>query len=256
MKKSITLFAITILSFFVLINHVSADISFWRDISLDYNNSIVTSYGVYNFIDESKEFLGKYRAIPIGIMYDWNTIPVNISQYYPQYQNALVDWCHLTISHDIYDYDDEGNFINSSTEEFTFNATSIPLGNNLSVFFMKHRDSLRIRWDCHYTNPQTLFIDGVVFADWGTFFPAFSCSGCEEFKLEELAKEIEYQQVQAEKEISIYQKIQKIVGLNMTLWTIFSWIVKIGLILGSVGLIFLSGYFFYSLIMNLAGREA
>jgi hypothetical protein len=187
-------------------------------------------------------------------MYNWENIPYNISSYYPQYSNALVDWCNLTIIHGKYEYDSDGNFINATDEIFTFDVTSTSAGNNLTTFFMKHRDSLSIRWVCHYTNPQTLFIDGMTFADWGTFFPAFSCSGCEDFKLEELAKDVEYQQVQAEKEISIYQKLQTIVGLNMTLWIIFEWIVKIGLILGTIGLIFLSGYFFYSLIMSLAGK--
>jgi hypothetical protein len=254
MNKSM-MFAFGIMFLFIMMSNVSADITFWRDIFIDFNKSIVTSQGVYNFNDNSKDFQGKYNAIPIGIMYNWENIPYNISAYYPQYANALVDWCNLTIRHDKNDYDGLGNTANITSDVFTFDVTSASAGNNLTTFFMKHRDSLSIRWDCHYTNPQTIFIEGVTFGDWGTFFPAFSCSGCEEFKLEELSKEIEFQQVQSEKEISIYQKFQSMVGLNMTLWMIFSWIVKIGLILGAIGLIFASAYFFYSLIMSLAGRS-
>lgn len=254
MKKQIILMAIALLMVFSIVQNVSADISFWRDIIIDKNTSVVRAIGVYNFQDNSKDFLGKYRPIPIAIMYDWDNIPYNISQYYPQYPNAYVDWCNLTISHDTNEYDSDGNFNGTTTETFTYNVSNQVAGNNLTAVYMKHSDVLRIFWDCHYTNTETIFQDGVLFADWGTFFPAFTCNGCEDFKLEELSNEIKYNEANALKEIGIYEKFQSVVKLNFNMWLYGSWIIKIGLLLASLSLIFLVGYVFYSIVNSMARR--
>lgn len=254
MRNKIITLMLGMMLLIVLTANARADITFWRDISVDTNKSIVKAYGVYNFLDTSPDFLGKYKPIPIAIMYDWDNLPYNISTYYPEYPNAIVDYCNLSIVHYKNEYDSDGNFNGTTLENFYFSVSSASAGQNMTAFYMKHRDTLSISWDCHYTNPDTLFIEGVLFADFGTFFPAFSCSGCEEFKLEELADEISFNTAQAEKEISMYQKLQNIVKLNYNLWLYASWIIKIGMIFGAISLIFIVGFLFYQMINSMARK--
>lgn len=242
--------------FLAFAQNASADITFWRDVSLNQNKSIVKLHGYYQFFDESESLTGKFKSIPIGISYFWQDIPYNISAVYPQYANAYVDWCNLTIIHDSNQYSVlEGNLNNSAEEIFNVYLTNNLSDSQQKIFDMKHQDSLVLDWDCHYTNSNTLYIDNILFADWDTFYPAFSCSGCEESKLEELANDIQFNEQQAEKEVQIYEKVQIFVKLVYNLWLYASWIIKIGLIFLALTLIFAMGYLFYSILNSMAGGK-
>jgi hypothetical protein len=255
MNKNIIILMLGMIFLVVLASNVNADITFWRDVSLNHNDSIVRNHGYYQYVDDSKSFLGKFKSIPVSIIYFWQDIPYNISQYYPQYSNASIDWCNLTIVHDSNQYSVlEGNLNSSAEEILNIYLTANSSGNSQTVFNLKHQDSLVIDFDCHYTNPNTLYIDHILFGDWDTYYPAFSCTGCEETKLEELTNEITYNEEQAVKEVAIYEKIQRIVKLNYNIWLYGSWAIKIGLIFVAISLIFLVGYMFYSIIESMARR--
>lgn len=253
MKNKIMIMAIAFMFLLAFAQNVNAEITLWKDTIVDYNKSIVRVHGYYQFMDESTDLIGRYKTIPVAIIYNWDDIPYNISQYYPQYINAQVDWCNFTVVHDSNQYSVlEGNLNSSAEAIFNDYITSASAGNSEQVFYLKHRDSLVIDFDCHYTNQDTLFIDSFTFGDFQTYFPAFTCKGCEETKLEELAKQIDYEEQNAYREISMYQKFQTVVKLNYNLWVFASWIIKIGLIFISLTLIFLVAYMFYGLLNSMA----
>ena len=186
------------------VHPVSAEVTLWRETIVDRNSSILRLHGYYQFYDDSKDLIGRTRPIPVGIMYSWDNLPYNISNYYPQYPNAVVDWCNLTINHGSYTYNSAGEITNYQNIVYNEQIENRNASYNLTIFQLKHKDNLIIDLDCHYTNPDTVYIDGVTFADFSTWLPAFTCTGCEDTKLEELAKETDYNMQRATKEVDIY----------------------------------------------------
>jgi hypothetical protein len=84
------------------------------------------------------------------------------------------------------------------------------------------------------------------------FLPSYECKGCEEYTLEELSNQIEKNEEITLNELTIYENIQKAVDWNFTIWLIISWIIKIGFIIIAVGLIFVSVYYFYQFLQDIA----
>jgi len=117
---------------------------------------------------------------------------------------------------------------------------------------MHHEDVLSTSMTCHYTNPDTLFIDSAYFGQYSIFFPAHECVGCDEFSFEELTQENNRFAEKVDAEIGIYSTVQSIVDKNFQLWQILRWVLRIAMLIGAIGLIFAGGYFFYSYIKKMS----
>lgn len=249
MKNKFIILALAIL---IVLPMVNAEVTLWKENIVNKNTSIMRTHGYYQFFDESKDLIGRSRPVPLAITWSWQDLPYNISTYYPQYANALVDWCNFTVVHGSYSYNSVGEITGYTEITYNEQLQNVNSGMNISMFQLKHNDALIIDFDCHYTNPNTVFIDSTHFGDFGTWLPAYTCTGCEDSKLEELAKETEYNMQKAQKEILIYQKIQSVITINYTVWTYLNWILKIGLVIGAIFIIFGVAYFFYMLLSSLA----
>jgi hypothetical protein len=236
------------------LNIASAEINLWTDTYLNQNASTVTMYALVNLYDTSTDLITISKPIPVVVRYNTQLLPYNISQYYSQYPNAIVDWCNLTMKHEENIFDGStGRIVNYTTITDNFYLTNASLGT--IGYRLHHEDVLSIAMTCHYTNPDTLFIDSLYFGQFSTFFPAHECLGCDKYSFEELTQENENFQDRVEEEMNIYTAIQNIIEKNYMLWVIMKWVLRIALIIGAVGLIFAGMYFFYVYIKNLAGMK-
>lgn len=234
------------------VNNASAEINLWTNTIVDSNSSTVSMYELINVGDTSTAIASIPRATPVTIRYDTQLLPYNISQYYPQYQNAVVDWCNLTLKFEANEINTtSGQIQNYSTLVTSYYFTNFSSGT--LNYNMNNEDVLSVEMKCHYTNPDTLFIDSVYFGQFAVFFPARSCTGCDEHSFEQLTQANDAFASGAVQELGIYGIIQNIVEKNFQLWFIVAWILRIGILLASVGLIFAGVYFMYVYITKLAG---
>lgn len=249
MKKHLTLAYIifSILTLLVLnVNMVSAEINMWSSVITDTNKSTVTYWTDYRLYDTSATGIGKHKVTPIVIQWQHDTLPYNISSYYVQYSNALVDWCNLTVYHYKNTYNDDGDIINTTTDSYNQYFESVPASDGIQQFYLVDLDTISSYMVCHYTNTDALYKDGVLFGSTSSYIPAFQCKGCDEHSFEELAKENEKTQEAIDQELSIYQLIYKIVTMNYKLWLILKWVIRITLVLASLFFIFAGVYYIYS----------
>lgn len=247
-NKILILFA---LALFISLTFASADIQLWRENIINTNTSIVRTHGYFQFQDDSTNLIGKSQSVPLAVQYFYQSLPYNISQTYPQYPNALVDWCNVTLTKNSFTYDSLGNTATENQTVYNTILENVVTNSNITYFEFHHQDSLIVDIDCHYTNPDTLFIDNVLFTDFDNWFPAYRCTECGDSKLQVLADEIKYNQAQSEKEISIYQKIQTLIGYNFKLWYYANYLIRILLVISVIALIFAMAYFIYLLIESL-----
>ena len=243
----------TVLLLLVLnINIVSAEINMWTDTYVNKNTSTVNMYALVELYDTSDNLITISKPVPVTIKYGTQFLPYNISQYYPQYPDAYVDWCNLTTKQEINEFDTStGRIVNYSTIENSLFFTNFSSG--VLSFRMHHEDILSISMACHYTNPDTLFIESLYFGQYSIFFPAHECVGCDKYSFEELTQENEKITERINQETSIYSSIQKVIEKNYQLWLILKWVLRIALLIGAVGLIFAGIYFFYQYIKKMAG---
>ena len=238
------------------VNMASAEVWTWTN-TIFPNESIVRYYAYYQIEDTSNDLITIQRPIPIQLISDVETLPYNISQFYPQYPNAYVDWCNYTITWQRNIYDSTYGFTNYQIVNTTLEVTNIfyentPATFNVTQYYLKARDGLIAQIDCHYTNPDTLFIDNLYFGFITAYIPSFECSGCGEHSFEELInlnKQIEDNNFQ---QLGLTDKLQQIVDKNFQVWVILYWILKIGLIFLGIVLIFVPLYYFYLLFKSIS----
>jgi hypothetical protein len=247
MKKGIIILAFAFLILASLIN-VQAEITMVTSTELDIADSLVKSMGYYYFEDTSLTGIGRNKDIPITIAYQVYELPFNFSGVYP----VQVDWCNLTTLHGINEYDSEGNIINTTTEKYNLFFQNQPLNFSELIYKLRSRDYLLVRMNCHYTDVNYLYVENILVGQFDVFLPSYECKGCEEYTLEELSNQIEKNEEITLNELTIYENIQKAVDWNFTIWLIISWIIKIGFIIIAVGLIFVSVYYFYQFLQDIA----
>ena len=216
---------------------ISGEQTFWTDTLIKPDQNIVRYHSFYQFDDTSINNQGKQQPIQITILANAFSLPYNLTY-------GVVDYCNYTVQ-DIKNTYTGTDLVNSTTIKYSYYHTANTLFSNTTTFILYDKDSLIIDMDCHYTDSRSLFQENVLVGRFTTFFSAYQCEKCSDFTLEQLSKQTEQNDNITQKELSLYNNIQKGVDYNYKIWNIISWIIKIALVVGSVMLIFSGVYWVY-----------
>jgi hypothetical protein len=229
-----------------LISSVSAEVFLHNDVSVDYTTNITNHHVLHILEDTSEGFRWRNREVPVTLDYSTQNLPFALTY-------GTSDWCNLSITHYANEYDDEGNYLNTTTtiQSFYF-TTGINTGSVTTD--MKDADTLIADMRCHYTDSRSLYQDNILVGRTSTRVPSYECKGCDDFTLEELSGELEKSEEITASELRIYDVINTIIGLNYRLWLIASWIVKLFLLVGAIALLFGGVYYLYKFLEDIAKR--
>jgi hypothetical protein len=232
----------------ICIIEVKAEQNFWTDTLIFPDTQIVRYHGYFQFEDTSVNGEGKHKPIDIKISPDIFALPYNLT-----YGN--VDYCNFTVKNIQNTYDGL-DLVNSTTSIFNYlHSGNFQYGSsNKTIYTLYDKDSLIIDVDCHYTDINSLYQENVLVGRFTAFFSAYQCSSCSDFTLEQLSNQIEQSDQITEKELTLYNKIQLTIDYNYNLWLILSWILKIGLVVASIMLIFAGVYWIYKYFQSIGGK--
>lgn len=235
-------------AFFLLtsMSFVSAEVYLWNDVVVNSVDNTTIYHSFYKADDTSEGFRWRNKEIPIEFFYNIQPLPFSFTY-------GVVDWCNFTIIHYANDYDDEGNYLNTTIETQNLFFTN---GSASGSLFVNLKDADEVSGDvvCHYTDGLSLYQEHVLVGRFDTIIPSYECRGCTEFSLEELSDEIERTSEITENELRIYEITGTIVDLNYRLWLIVSWIIKIFLLVFAIGLLFGAVYYIYKFLEDIARR--
>jgi hypothetical protein len=171
-------------------------------------------------------------------------MPYNTSNY-------TIDYCEYNVTHIKTDYDDSGNLVNTSKENFNYLYSSSPTNTTYLFVQMKNRDQLITDLRCYYNESGFLYDENILFARGGIYLSANKCNDCTEFTLEELSNEIGRTDEIIKEETSIYVIIQKVIDFNFQLWLIASWMIKLLFFLVGIFLVFYGVYSLYVFLRDI-----
>jgi hypothetical protein len=224
---------------------VQAEMAMTYLTSVDVNRSVVESILYLTFDDTSSSGIGANKLIPVNVHYQVQPLPYSL-------YSGQVDWCNISYHAIINEYNDAGELTGTIEQSTSYYFNSNPYSTGREAFIMANRDMIIAIATCHYTNSSELFIDNILFGSTFVLAPSYECKGCEDSTLEGLSNEIEELEVSVQKEETIHATILNIVSLNFQVWAVLVWIVKILLIMVSLGLIFYSAYWIYKFLRDLA----
>lgn len=255
MKNKLLMAIFSMILLVGMINLSSAELFMWDNVIVDNSTNTVTHHGYYKIqhfdIDTSAiPISANSRLYPIdlSVLYTINPLPYNLSVGY-------ADYCNLTITQFINQYETNGDFINLTTSTQTLNFGTNPSDVSGQVdFTLRDEDSLSIDLTCHHSTGANLYQDNVLVGRFSVLAPSFECESCEGRTLEETSKETETNLLVAEQEVSIYSRIQALIGLLFKIFVIITWFIKIGLLFGGVALIILSAYILYVFVNDLVKK--
>jgi hypothetical protein len=246
MKYKIFILMLAILLSF---NFVHAEVTYWQDTLLLDSTGIVRYHAFYQFDDTSANAIGRQKDIPVEIFYNVNSLPYNLTY-------GTVDYCNLTLIHykNIYGTNFVafqgivgGELLNTTitTQNVYFNSGSYSgtLTENL-----RDKDYMTVDMDCHYTDTRSLYEQNILVGSYTTFFPSFACDECSQYTVEELTNAVDNSDNQTAQEMLIYNSVGTIVNYNYQIWTILSWLIKIGFLIFSISLIFAGVFFIYKFL--------
>jgi len=233
---------------------IQGEIYLWNDVLKNTTDCVdcVKDHLYYKLVDTSAREIGRNKDVPIYLAYNIQPLPYDLSGYG---YGGEIDWCNLSTRHFINEYDNQGNLINTSTEEqnIFFENTNATSSGSFQIN-MRSRDSVIADISCHYTDPTYLYVENVLFGRWTTYMPSYECEGCTEYSLEQMSQETEQNEQITANELTIYNNIQKVVDWNFQIWLIASWIIKIAFVLIAISLIFAGVYYFYIFLQNIANE--
>lgn len=255
MKNKLFLSVIAGLFLILFMQSASAEVWVWTN-TIFPNETMVRYHAYYQIEDTSFTNILIQKPVRVQLIGNVQDLPYNISQYYPQYPNAYVDWCNYTITWQKNEYDStlgltDWKIINTSliTTSTLFQNTNATF--QIDTYTLRARDGLIADMDCHYTNPDTLFIDNNYFGFISAIIPAFECKGCGDYTFEEVTNLNEQIEANNFQEKGFADKIQQVIEKNFQVWIILFWFIKIALVGVAVILIFLPMYYFYMLIKSI-----
>jgi hypothetical protein len=254
-------FTFAILFLAVLLStNVFGEMTLWSSVSIDTNANSVNHHSYYQYYDDIEElsrggqlivdlkrslYAGRTNDVIVRAIIE--PMPYNLTNY-------TIDYCEFNATHTMTDYDNDGNLIGVNETTYGYTYSSTPANTTEILFKMKNRDSLVVDTRCYYNNSNYLYDENILFARNGIYLPANKCNDCEEFSLEELSNEIERTEQKTEKEIAIYNNVQSIISFNFSIWLFVSWIIKIGLLLLGISLIFMAIYYLYQFVKDIEAR--
>lgn len=244
MKKQILMLMMVLL----MINLVHSELYLWDSVTKDTAKSTTRYTASYWFDDTSESGVGKDKNVYILLWSETEQLPFNFSGVYP----VSVDWCNYTIVHDRNFYNSDGTFYNYTTETTNYLFENQAFNITQLVFNMRSRDSLRVNMECHYTDPNYLYVENILVGRFFTYIPSFECDGCEKYTLEEISHQTDTQDEITKNELDVYSRIQTLISWNWNIWLIVGWIIRIGFIFLGLFLIFSGVYYFYKLFDNIS----
>lgn len=241
------------------IAQASADIWSWEDTLIDQNRSIVRHHAYYQIQDTSFANILIQKPVRVELVAGIQNLPYDIGAGYPQFAGSYVDWCNYTITWQKNEYDStlgltNWKIVNTTLETTNTYFANTSATNQVNQYELRARDGLIADIDCHYTNPETLFIDNIYFGQISSYVPAYECEGCGDKTFEQLTQENLVLEQRISEETGVYTQIQSLVDKNYTIWVILSWFVKIALIFLAIALMFVGIYYFYLFFKSIGDK--
>ncbi len=228
------------------VNLVSSEIYLWNDVIIHQEENITTYHAFYKLDDTSEGFRWRNKEVPVKFFYNIQSLPYNLT-------GGSVDWCNFSIDHYANEYDDEGNYLNTTLNHQSLYFSNGSYSGTITIN-IKDADEVIADVDCHYSSQDVLYQEHALIGRFDTTIPSYECRGCTEFTLEELSDEIERADEITEYELKIYDIVGTIIWLNYRLWLIASWIIKIFLLVFAVGLVFGGVYYLYKFLEDISKR--
>lgn len=226
----------------------SADLSLWTNVIVNNVTQIVRYHSYHQFEDTSASGIGKHKPIELIVYSQVEELPFNFTG---SGGFGSVDYCNLTIHIDRNIWNDEGNIINTTTEEINYYYGTGLAVVDLIPLELYDRDSLLIDMDCHYTDARDVFFDSTLIGTYFIYTTAYQCVGCTDKSIEEITKETELNNELAQKEVIIYGKLQSIVSMNYKVWTIINWFIQIAFVILALGMAIYGVYWIYEYLEKL-----
>lgn len=256
-NKMLTLMLGMIFLLTIMASPVSAEMSFWTEISLNYDEQTASQTGYYQYDDTSARGIGRNKPIDLMLWAEHNNLPFDLSGGgYAGY----VDWCNLTVTHSENEYGTtflsflgitSGEYLGTTKTIDNYYYANVSAGYEQLFYDMRDKDSINYIFTCHYTDASSVFVESILFGKIDAYFGAYECDDCDLYSLEELSNQVERNEAIAEEQTEIYDKIQSIIDMNFKVWLIISWIIKIAFIFTAIGLIFSGIYWLYLLFKNI-----
>jgi len=214
-----------------------------NDVTRNYGE-ISYQMGIDNYLTSKKLPLQLYISYGLDPIGDWNN----------QHPENQIDWCAFQVREVHNYYNKKGIAINQTTTWYntTFTAENDTVTKDSFRHFIEfnEQDRAYISFDCHFIGTQiiqtpiTLSISS----------PTWECKACQNYNyykahLDEVIGEgIDADTTQLEANIKDFVK------LNVNLWLIGFWIIKIIFVVGVIGLIFIIMWWVYIFIRHLIMR--
>jgi len=239
---------------------VFSEIYLWNEVIVDNSTQTVDFHGYYQFLDTSASDIGSGVDTPITFVYHTQSLPLDLTPDGATF--GEIDYCNLTTSHTKNIYGTTfvafegfsgGQLLNTTLEETNISFVS-GINDGKITINLRDKDSVVVDMKCHYTTTDGLYENNILGGDFKTYMSSYECSQCKDYSLEQLSNMAQRNENMTANQVSVYFAIQKVVNFNWQIWLIVSWIIKIGMILVAVGLIFASVYYFYVFFSNI-GRE-
>lgn len=247
MRKNILMISLGMIFLLtIMINFVSSEFYMWNEVTNLEEQNVTDLHGLYKLDDTTEGFNWGNFEYDFTISYSTQDLPYNIT-------TTSVDWCNLTIVHYANDYDNDGNYLNTTITENSLYFDSGLYSGEVDLV-IKSADVVITDMKCHYTNSSSLYEDNILVGRYSAYFTSTQCSECSEFTLEELSNELDRADEITETELEIYEIVGTIIDLNYRLWLIASWIIKIFLLVVTFVLVFSGVYYLYQFMSDIARR--
>jgi hypothetical protein len=241
---------------------IVGEVYFWDTVNIDNITQTVDFHGYYQFLDTSSNDIGAGKDTPITFVYHTQNLPLDLTPDGATF--GEIDYCNLTTSHTKYNYapsifvpfqngNTAGSLINV-TEETTNISFDSGINTGQITINLRDKDSVVVDMRCHYTSVDGLYENNILGGDFKTYMSSYECSQCKDYSFEQLSNMAQRNENITASSVGVYYTIQKVVNFNWQIWLIVSWVIKIGMILVAVGLIFASVYYFYVFFSNI-GKE-
>lgn len=214
-----------------------------------YNNSIVRQHAFITFEDTSLSGIGKHKPIEILVRQQLQNLPYNLSFYN---YSGEVDWCNFSIRQTHFIYDSAGNIINTTSYFLNVLYANVSAFANETTLEISDRDSAIIDMDCHYTDPNYLYVESILFGSFSITTPSYECDECKQYTYEQLSNEIAISENLTQQQSGFYQTVGNLMGYNIRVWLTLYWLFKIFVVLFGIGIVFGIGFWIYNLIRDLS----